>query len=134
MLRYLLANTHDTTYLLAVPSAMQGADYVIATGRPVLHIGGFMGQDRVVTADSLAQMVADGELRFVYWGGPGGGAGLGNRPDISAWVTAYCTPVSGFDTVTRSAGPPDGTGSRGGNAGSPGGLGDTRVSLYDCGK
>ena len=35
LLRYVQARTRDITYLMAVPSSMQGADYVIATGRPV---------------------------------------------------------------------------------------------------
>jgi len=34
------ANTQGVQYLMAVPSSMQGADYVIATGRPVLYLGG----------------------------------------------------------------------------------------------
>lgn len=125
LLAYLQANTQDIYYLMAVPSSMQGADYVIATGRPVLYIGGFMGQDRVVTAGELADMVAAGKLRFVYWGGQWGG-GFGAQGDISAWVTAHCRAVPGYNTVTRNAGPPDGT------AG-PGGAGNLRVSLYDCG-
>ena len=31
-------------YLMAVPSSMQGSDYVIATGRGVLYLGGFDGK------------------------------------------------------------------------------------------
>lgn len=128
LLTYLQANTRDIAYLLAVPSSMQGADYVIATGRPVLYLGGFMGQDEVVTVAEMAGMVAAGELRFVYWSS-GDGRGLENRSDISDWVTANCTAVPGYDTVTRNAGAPDGTGDRRGSAGND----DMRVSLYDCG-
>ena len=36
LLNFLQQNTQGMKYLMAVPSAMQGADYVITTGRPVL--------------------------------------------------------------------------------------------------
>ena len=43
LLDYLEQHTPDSTYLMAMPSAMQAGDYVLATGRPVLYLGGFMG-------------------------------------------------------------------------------------------
>ena len=49
LLGYLQQNTQGMKYLMAVPSSMQGADYVLATGRPVLYLGGFNGQDSVVS-------------------------------------------------------------------------------------
>ena len=137
LLAYLEANTQGMKYLMAVPSSMQGADYVLATGRPVLYLGGFGGQDQVVTSADLAKMVADGELRFVYWNGPSGGLGGGPgqpvQSDISTWVTTSCKPVQGFDTATQNVGAPDGTGGAPNNDrdGFPGG-GNLQVSLYDC--
>jgi 4-amino-4-deoxy-L-arabinose transferase-like glycosyltransferase len=132
LLDYLEANTQDTTYLMAVPTSMQGADYVIATGRPVLYLGGFKGQDQVVTTDELAQMVQQGELRYIY----GNSRGNGTQSDISAWISTNCTLVQGFDTTTRNAGAPDGTSMSIGdasqsNARSPGGT--QSISLYQCG-
>jgi hypothetical protein len=116
---------------MAVPSAMQGADYVLATGRPVLYLGGFMGQDKVESSASLAQMVAEGKLRFIYWGGQGSGLGPGGQSDISSWVTNTCTPVQGFDTTTRNSGAPDGTAAQTGGPFSRG-AGDIQVTLFDC--
>jgi hypothetical protein len=131
LLDYVQSRTQDSKYLMAVPSSMQGADYILATGRPVLYLGGFMGQDQVVTADDLAQMALQGELRFVYWDARGGG--FGGQSEITAWVSSACTAVQGFDTATRNMGAPDGT-STGlnspPNAQGPGGM---QVSLYDCG-
>jgi 4-amino-4-deoxy-L-arabinose transferase-like glycosyltransferase len=129
LLAYLEANTQGVKYLMAVPSAMQGADYVIATGRPVLYLGGFMGQDNVFTAEGLAAIVANGELRYVYTEGGGGGRGFGSQTDVSAWVTAHCTAVTGYDTVTRNSGAPDGTGNNGNGSR---GFDNMQVSLYDC--
>lgn len=124
LLDFLQANTQGMKYLMAVPSSMQGADYVLATGRPVLYLGGFMGQDEVVTGAGLAEMVANGELRYVYWDGDGGGGGV--KSDVTSWVTSYCTAVPGFETMTQNSGAPDGT------AGRVGGMGNMRVALYDC--
>lgn len=150
LLSYLEANTQGVQYLMAVPSAMQGADYILATGRPVLYLGGFMGQDEVVTSAELAQMVADGELRYIYWNGSGRGGpgGMGDsQSDISAWVTSTCTAVEGFETNTSNMGTPDGTAAPAGatnnatqtdgrdgrdGAGGPGGMGGMEVTLYDC--
>jgi 4-amino-4-deoxy-L-arabinose transferase-like glycosyltransferase len=132
LLAYLQENTQGATYLMAVPSSMQGSDYIIATGRPVLYMGGFSGQDEVVTADGLAQMVADGELRFIYWTIGGNRGAFGNQSDISEWVTSQCIAVEGFVAATRNAGAPDGTGGAATTDGGFGG-GNMEVSLYDCG-
>jgi len=115
---------------------MQGADYVIATEHPVLYLGGFNGQDEVLTADELAQMVADGELRYIYWnasGGDGPGGQRGNQSDISAWVTSTCTSVQGYDTATLSAGAPDGVQGGLSTGGAPFGGRRMQMTLYECG-
>ncbi len=88
MLAYLEANTQGMKYLVAVPSSQQGAQMVIATGRPVLYMGGFGGQDEVVTADGLAEMVTNGELRYVLYGGD-----RGNNAEILSWLQASCSVV-----------------------------------------
>jgi 4-amino-4-deoxy-L-arabinose transferase-like glycosyltransferase len=129
LLDYLQANTQGMKYLMAVPSAMQGADYVLATGRPVLYLGGFMGVDQVETGVSLAALLAAGDLRYIYWDG----RGLGGQQDISNWVTSTCIPVQGFDTSTRNAGAPDGT-TRQNRGTFPQGFGNMQVTLYDCGE
>jgi 4-amino-4-deoxy-L-arabinose transferase-like glycosyltransferase len=133
LLNYLQQNTHGMKYLMAVPSSMQGADYVLATGRPVLYLGGFNGQDSVASFSDLANMVKNGELRFIYWGGgPNGG-----RSDISSWVVSYCRTVRGFDATTQNSGAPDGTRAGASNSNAPqnfapGPSGDMQVTLYDC--
>lgn len=137
LLDYLQTHTQGMTYLMAVPSSMQGADYVIATGRPVLYIGGFNGVDQVVNGDDLAQLVSAGKLRYIYWGGREGGppgGGPGGQSEISTWVAAHCTPVEGFETATRNFGAPDGIGQTGltsyGPTAQP--SGGMQVALYDC--
>jgi 4-amino-4-deoxy-L-arabinose transferase-like glycosyltransferase len=133
LLKYLESNTQGMKYLLAVPSSMQGADYVLATGRPVLYLGGFNGMDRVVTSAELEKMVTARELRYIYYDARGGGMGGpgATQSDVSSWVTNACTLV-GFNTTTQNFGAPDGTAGMA-NAGVPSsGPGGMQVSLYDC--
>ena len=112
LLDYLQANTQDVKYLLAVPSSQQGAQYVIETGRPVLYMGGFSGGDPVVTVADLKELVANGELRYILYGGD-----RGNNQEISNWLTSACTVVDGF-SVTQN--------------GPQGQQGGQQMKLYEC--
>ncbi|MCB0119348.1 MAG: glycosyltransferase family 39 protein [Anaerolineales bacterium] len=112
---YLQANTQGMKYMMAVPSSQQGAQYVIETGRPVLYMGGFSGGDAVVTADDLAQLVANGDLRYILFSG-----GDRNSQEISNWLANSCTVVDGF-SVTQN-----------GPQGQSGPGGGQQMKLYDC--
>ena len=94
LLAYLSANTQDVEYLLAVPSSQQGAQFVIATGRPVLYMGGFGGQDEVVNAEDLAGMITNGELRYVLYGGD-----HGRKGDIVDRLKTSCSVVPEFSQI-----------------------------------
>ncbi|GAB4534711.1 MAG: hypothetical protein Fur0018_24660 [Anaerolineales bacterium] len=61
LLRFLQANPPGTDYLVAVPDSHTGAPLVLATGQPVLYMGGFGGGDPVVSA---AQGESRGRLVF----------------------------------------------------------------------
>jgi 4-amino-4-deoxy-L-arabinose transferase-like glycosyltransferase len=133
LLVFLQENTQNQRYLMAVPSSMQGADYVLATGRPVLYLGGFNGQDPVLTLDEFQALLSNGELRYVFTGGEsrGGVGGEGGNAAITRWVQNSCSAVTGFETQTRNAGAPDGT--SGGTGSFPVG-GNFNMALYDCGR
>jgi 4-amino-4-deoxy-L-arabinose transferase-like glycosyltransferase len=137
LLDYLEPRTSSDSYLLAVPSSMQGSDFVIATGRPVLYLGGFMGMDQVVTTDQLSQMVKAGKLRFIYWDAHRSGNGAqGGQSDTSSWVSSHCTAVPGFDASAHNTGAPGGIGSTTASTNRTGGFsqdfGALQISLYDC--
>jgi 4-amino-4-deoxy-L-arabinose transferase-like glycosyltransferase len=87
LLNYLLANTQPGTYLLATDRASDAASYILATGRPVLTFGGFLGQYQEVSVDQLSALVKSGKLRFVL------GQSLGQYQDISQWVQQDCKTV-----------------------------------------
>jgi len=113
MLTFLEENTQDVKYLLAVPSAQNGSTLVLQTGRPVLFMGGFSGGDEVVTAEDLSAMVANGELRYILYGG-------NRKPDIAHWLQSACSPVTRFNQVMGAAGRQ--------------GEGNIGMTLYECGQ
>ena len=129
LLTYLQANTADVNYLVAVPSSQQGSNLVLATGRPVLFMGGFGGGDDVVSADDLSTLVANGELRYVLYGDP-----RGNKADIASWLSTACSVVPEFSSVSsggpQAANQPDGQNQANGPVG--GGAGDQSMILYVC--
>ena len=117
LLAYLSANTQDVEYIAAVPSSQQGSQLVIATRRPVLYMGGFGGQDDVVSAEDLSVMVANGELRYVLYGGD-----RGNKEDIANWLKTSCSVVPEFSQIASGGRPAQG----------PQGQGNQAMSLYMC--
>ena len=96
---YLLANYGDETYLAATLRANDAAPIIIATGEPVMAMGGFTGGDPILTADELAGLVTDGEVRFFLL-----------QPDrnrqnsLTRWVVERCTAVPHEAWETASPG------------------------------
>jgi 4-amino-4-deoxy-L-arabinose transferase-like glycosyltransferase len=97
---YLQSKTQDIRYLVAVPNAFSGAPFVLATGRPVLYMGGFSGSDAVVKAEKLANMVENGDLRFVYYSGEKSG-----DPGVLSWVVQNCRLVPEFSSPAAQRSP-----------------------------
>jgi hypothetical protein len=91
LLAYLEAHTQHTRYLMAVSSSGQGDPYVLETGRPVLFMGGFTGNDPIIDAAGLQHLVEAGELRYVLWNED---RGRGNNADIGAWLQSTCSVVN----------------------------------------
>src|SRR5262245_10717246 len=91
---FLIANRGSAKFLVAVPNAVVAAPLVVATGMPVMAIGGYLGDDPILTPASLQRLVADGDVRFVMLGG------FTLAPDkqtalapIEQWVRANGHPV-----------------------------------------
>jgi hypothetical protein len=101
--------------------------YLQAHTQGVRYLGGFMGQDQVLDEAGLAQLVASGELRYIYWGGEG----RGGQSSISAWVSSSCRVVDGFASETRNMGAPGGI-EAATEAGRGDGMGGFQIQLYDC--
>jgi 4-amino-4-deoxy-L-arabinose transferase-like glycosyltransferase len=103
LVEWLVAHRGDATWLAAVSSASEAAPLQLASGAPVMAMGGFMGTDPAPTLAELQAYVHDGRLRYVLLGGgpgggPGGFFGGDGRGDLAMnrtqWVTTSCTPVT----------------------------------------
>ncbi len=114
LLAYLEANRGNAKFLVAVPSSMSADSIIINTGEPVMAMGGFSGSDPILTAQSVAQLVQDGTVRFFLLGG----GGPGGQQSATSWVTSSCTavPSSAYQSSTTTTG----------------GFGFGGGTLYDC--
>ncbi len=74
MISYLQANQGSAKYLLAASGSHTTAGVIIATGEPVITIGGFNGADPTPTVAELAQLVGDGQVKYVLVSDGGDGA------------------------------------------------------------
>jgi 4-amino-4-deoxy-L-arabinose transferase-like glycosyltransferase len=95
---YLTAQHSTTAWLAATVDANNAASYQLATGEPVMAIGGFNGTD---PAPTLAQFERDVAAHKVDFFLAAGGSGFGSGPagpgpttstaadQISAWVAAH---------------------------------------------
>jgi 4-amino-4-deoxy-L-arabinose transferase-like glycosyltransferase len=90
---YLAANQGSATWIVAVNGANQAGSIELATGLPVMAMGGFSGSDPAPTLEQLQAYVESGQLRFVLIGDGGGGGPNGGSSEISGWVSANGTLV-----------------------------------------
>lgn len=97
---YLQRHQGSAKYLVAASGSQTTASVIIATGEPVVTIGGFGGSDPAPTVTQLAQMVRDGELKYVLVSSGGGRPGGGSSA-LNAWVQEHGTAVT---AVTVSGG------------------------------
>ncbi|MFB7504078.1 ArnT family glycosyltransferase [Streptomyces broussonetiae] len=78
------------TWAAASIGAQNAASYQLATGRPVMAIGGFNGTDPSPTAAQFQKYVADGKVHYFIAGGGFGAGGAsssdGTASQISSWV------------------------------------------------
>jgi 4-amino-4-deoxy-L-arabinose transferase-like glycosyltransferase len=92
---YLTANREAAKFLVAVPNANIAAPMIISTGLPVMAIGGYLGDDPILTPSDVERLAADRQLRFVMLGGftlaPAKQAAA--LDPIARWVRANGRPV-----------------------------------------
>ena len=87
MRAFLQEHRGEAPFLLASANALLAAPVIIHSGQPVMAFGGFFGTDPVMSVESFAKKVEQGEVRFVV---------LGNNRrlrDFERWVQAHGTPV-----------------------------------------
>jgi 4-amino-4-deoxy-L-arabinose transferase-like glycosyltransferase len=93
-------NSDRYTWVVATVRAEQAAAYQLATGKPVMAIGGFNGTDPAPTLTQFETLVGQGKIHYFIAGGgagPGGSSNAtGSSPasQITSWVESHFTPTS----------------------------------------
>jgi 4-amino-4-deoxy-L-arabinose transferase-like glycosyltransferase len=95
LIDYLEANQGSATFLVATSNSNAAAPIVLATGKPVMSLGGFLGNDPILNAQSFAELVQSGVVRFVMGGGRGFGSFGGGNNSVMGWVEQNCGQVAG---------------------------------------
>ena len=155
LLAYLLEHRGDARFLFATGSSATASPYIIETGLPVMAMGGFGGADPILTALDVAELVADGEVRFFLLDGmdapvapaqrrdaqpPGAQPPAAQPPagfpgdEVGEWVRENCRVVAPAAWRGESAAQTERPGGAGGAGGAVGrGGGDVPApTLFDC--
>jgi len=92
----LQANASRYTWVAATTGANNAAGYELATGDPVMAIGGFNGTDPAPTLAQFQQYVRDGKIHYFVGGGsgPGSASTSSSASQISAWVQQNFTATT----------------------------------------
>jgi len=93
----LSADAHDFTWVAATVGSNNAAGYQLASGAPVMAIGGFNGTDPSPTLEEFQRYVADrqihyfirGKMMIGHWGPS---TGISESSDIAEWVETHYTP------------------------------------------
>lgn len=91
----------DYTWAAAVVGSNNAAGYQLASGAPVMAIGGFNGTDPAPTLEKFQQLVVTGQIHYFIgdrmmlltgrWGSSSGGSRA--AADIAQWVETHYTPL-----------------------------------------
>lgn len=96
LLAYLEAHRGSANYLFATLGSQTAAPYIIASGQPVIALGGFNGSDQIVSLSQLQALVSAGDLRYFLLDGGGGGFGGqgGGNGQLVSWVESNCAQIA----------------------------------------
>jgi hypothetical protein len=102
LLTYLEQHQATAKYLFATLDANSAAPAILATGKPVMALGGLTGSDPILTLDALKALIRDGTVRYFVvsgrvGGGFGGFAGAGQQSStgsLVSWIMSTCAPVT----------------------------------------
>jgi 4-amino-4-deoxy-L-arabinose transferase-like glycosyltransferase len=110
LVKYLLANRGQATWIAAVEGSMNAGSLELTSGQPVMAMGGFLGSDPTPTLSQFQSLVAQGKVRYLLVqsdGGAiggraiGGGSSGGTVAQVVSWAEAHgkvvtIAGVSGF--------------------------------------
>ncbi|MFF2816660.1 ArnT family glycosyltransferase [Kitasatospora cineracea] len=94
------------TWVAAAVGSQNQASYQLASGEPVMALGGFNGSDPSLSLDGFKQLVKEGKVHWFIGGGGFGGMGGGSMggsnysSEITSWVeSTYTAKTVGSTTL-----------------------------------
>jgi len=94
LVKFLLENNVDTTWVAATNSANESAAIQISTDKPVMALGGFNGSDPVLTLSKFKEYIATGKIKYYVMNKRGIGGGPGGSSEIISWIKQTCSVVN----------------------------------------
>ncbi|MBI5304638.1 MAG: glycosyltransferase family 39 protein [Chloroflexi bacterium] len=88
LIEYLRANRGGAKFLVATMNANTAAPLILATGEPVMTLGGFGGNDQILTPEQLSARVAQNEVRFFWLASQ-----ANQNADLTRWVSEHCARI-----------------------------------------
>lgn len=98
LLAFLERNRGAAKYLVAVEGSAAAVPIILATGEPVVTIGGYRERDPTPSAVELADMVAAGELHFALISGGQSQSSTSSRPEQSAGSASSDDPTGSMSS------------------------------------
>ncbi|GAB2611293.1 hypothetical protein Aab01nite_66530 [Paractinoplanes abujensis] len=105
------ANADQYTWVAAAVGSQSASGYQLATGDPVMAVGGFNGSDPSPTLAQFQQYVAEGKIHYFIGGGGFGGRSSGGSSassEIASWISENFTAQTVGNTtvydLSQSAG------------------------------
>lgn len=95
MIKYLQQNKGNAKYLLVAQSSNSLANIIIQTGENVMALGGFSGNDNIITLAQFKTMVKNGEVRFAMTSGQGGT----RNNEIMNWIKQNGKAVENYNNL-----------------------------------
>ncbi|MBX3521060.1 MAG: glycosyltransferase family 39 protein [Xanthobacteraceae bacterium] len=94
LISFLKEQRNGEKFLVAVENALLAGPLIIATGEPVMALGGYLGTDPILTPEKLTALAENGTLRFVMLGGFTLTArNTPNELALREWIQKHAVPV-----------------------------------------
>jgi len=85
---FLKTHSQGEKFLVATPSARIASSIILNTGLPVMAYGGFLGSEKILNAERVERMVANGQVRYIMIA-----AASNQQPEVDAWIRAHGSQV-----------------------------------------
>ncbi|MGO9322060.1 MAG: ArnT family glycosyltransferase [Solirubrobacteraceae bacterium] len=122
---YLRAHRGHARFLVAATDAKTADPIALATGQPVITVGGYSGSDPAPTAGQIEQLISSGQLRYVLLDATRVSPTSTAQGAVSApaWVERHCSRVPDASIVSSAAN----------GSARPGSPVVSKLSLFACG-